>query len=53
MLQKIIAIITIMPFVIVALIILTMLTINQRITTKFATSQICLSKNSYVLVMLS
>jgi succinate dehydrogenase/fumarate reductase cytochrome b subunit len=53
MLQRITVIIITTPFVIVALTILTMLTINQRIATKSATSQIRLSKDSYVLVVLS
>jgi hypothetical protein len=53
MLQRIIAIITTIPFVIVTPITLIILTINQRIVTKSAISQICLSKDSYVLAMLS
>jgi hypothetical protein len=53
MLQRIIAIVIITPFVIVTPITLTMLTTNQRIVTKSAISQICLSKDSYVLAVLS
>jgi hypothetical protein len=48
-----IAIITTTPFIIVALTTLTMLTVNQIIVTKSATSQIRLSKDSYILAMLS
>jgi hypothetical protein len=48
-----IAIVTTTPFVIVVPITLTMLTTNQIITTKSATSQIRLSKDSYILAMLS